>query len=148
MKILLIALTVLAGLGNPIQSAANAGMQKGIGQVVLTSLLIYGVGIIGLLLLSPFLGLSFRGTGHRIAALPWWAWLGGLCNLAFVVAAAMATKRVGSATFTIVTLVCAVVLSILLDQLGVLGLEQRPASALRLVGGAFAIIGVVLVALF
>ncbi len=148
MKLLLIGLAALAGLGNPIQSAANAGMHKGIGQVVLTSLLIYLVAIIGVLLLSPFLGLSFRGVGQRIATLPWWAWLGGLCNLAFVASAAVATKRIGSATFTIVTLVCAVILSILLDQFGVLGLEHRPATALRLIGGALAIIGVILVALF
>ena len=44
------------------------------------------------------------------------------------------------------TLVTAVVLSIALDQFGLLGLELRPAPWPRLLGGAIAIAGVVLVA--
>ena len=148
MQWLLVGLTILAGLGNPIQSAANSGLHKAVGDVVLSALLIYAVAILGILVLSPLLGLSLRGLGHRIVAVPWWGWLGGLCNLAFVAAAAVATKRIGSATFTIVTLVCAVVLSIVMDQFGIMGLEHRPATVLRLLGGAFAITGVALVALF
>ena len=103
---------------------------------MLTVLAIYLVALVALAVLAPLLGLSVRGVGQRIAVVPWWAWVGGVCNLIFVVAGAVATRRIGSATFTIVTLVCAVLLSLLLDQLGIMGLEQRPATALRLLGGA------------
>ena len=148
MQWLLVGLAALAGLTNPIQSAANAGLNKALGQVVLSALVIYGVALLALLVLSPFLGVSSRGLGQRIASVPWWAWLGGLCNLTFVLAGALATKKIGSASFTILSLVCAVLVSLLLDQLGVLGLEHRPATLLRLLGGGLAVAGVVLVSLF
>ena len=145
MKAGLIALTVLAGLSNPIQSASNSGLNKAVGQVIPAVLAIYVVALIGLAACAPFFGLSLRDLPAKAVAAPWWAWLGGLCNLMFVMAATIATKQIGSAVFTVTATSCAVVLSIILDQVGILGLDQHPASILRLVGGAMAIGGVALV---
>jgi bacterial/archaeal transporter family-2 protein len=147
MKAFLFALAALAGLSNPIQSAANAGLNKALGPA-LTGFVVYTVAVGGLLCLSPFLGLSLRDAGSRFAAVPWWAWVGGLCNVTFVLAGALATKQIGSAAFTVTTLTCAVVLSIVLDKFGIMGLDERPITTLRLLGGALAIGGVVLVANF
>lgn len=147
MNALFFALAVMAGLSNPIQSAANAGLNKAVGPV-LAAFTVYAVAIGGLICLAPFLGLSLRDAGGRFAAVPWWAWVGGLCNVTFVLAGALATKQIGSAAFTVTTLTCAVLLSILLDKLGIMGLEARPITALRLLGGLLAVGGVVLVARF
>ena len=144
----LVGLACAAGLSNPIQSAANAALHKALSQNILVVLAIYGVALGGLAVLSPFLGVSVRGLGGRLSGVPWWAWTAGLCNLLFILASATATKQIGSATFTVVALVSAVVLSILLDQFGIMGLEQRPATMLRIVGGALAVAGVVMVARF
>ena len=145
MQFLLIGLAVLAGLSNPIQSAANAALNKSLQQVVPAALLIYGVALCCLLLCAPFLGLSLRELGPRMAGAPWWAWLGGICNAMFVLAAALATQRVGSAVFTVTAACCAVVLSIVLDRAGIMGLQQHPITLLRLFGGAMAVGGIVLV---
>ena len=80
--------------------------------------------------------------------MPWWAYSGGLCNLLFVLAGAIATRKIGSAAFTVTVLTCAIILSILLDSFGALGLEVHALTWQRAVGGALAIGGVVLVSLF
>jgi transporter family-2 protein len=139
MQFLLIGLAVLAGLSNPIQSAANAALNKAMQQVIPAALAIYGVAIVCLLLCAPFLGLSLREVGPKLGSIPWWAWVGGICNAIFVLAAALATQRVGSAVFTVTAACCAVVLSILLDRAGIMGLHQHPITWLRLVGGAMAV---------
>ena len=146
MRWLLLGVAVLAGLSNPIQSAANAQLGKSLGHVLPAALAIYGVALAGLLLCIPVLGLPLRDVAARAAGAPWWAWAGGLCNLAFVLSAAVATQRIGSAVFTVTVACSAIVLSIGLDRLGIMGLHERPLSALRLVGGAMAIGGILLVA--
>ena len=92
MKWLLVGLAVLAGLSNPIQSASNAGLNKALGSVLPAALAIYGIALCGLLLCVPFLGLHWREVGAKAAGAPWWVWLGGLCNLVFVLAAALTTR--------------------------------------------------------
>lgn len=145
MSFLYYGLAIFAGLVNPIQSAANAALNKGTGQPVLSGLVIYGVGVCGLLLLAPFLGLSFRDLGGRVGTLPWWAFVGGLCNLTFVMAAAVATREIGSGPFTVATSVFAIVLSVVLDKYGLMGLEAQALTWQRVLGAAMAIVGVVLV---
>ncbi len=145
MQFLLVGLAALAGLSNPIQSAANSALNKSLQQVIPAALAIYGVAICCLLLCAPFLGLSLRDVGPKIGATPWWAWLGGICNAIFVLAAALATQRIGSAVFTVTAACCAVVLSIALDRAGIMGLQQHPLNLLRLLGGALAVGGIVLV---
>jgi transporter family-2 protein len=146
-KIALFALAVLAGLSNPIQSAANAGLNKALGSAIPAAFAIYAVALLGLLLCVPFLGLHVRDVGAKALSAPWWVWLGGLCNVMFVLAGALATRQIGSAAFTVTVTSCAIALSIFLDRAGALGLETHPVTLLRLLGGGMAIGGVVLVAL-
>ncbi len=148
MKFLLIGMAMLAGVTIPLQSAANAELNKGFGQVAVAALAIYVVALCGLLVCAPFFGVSLRGLGMRAVTIPWWAWGGGLCNLLFVLAAALTTQRLGAAAFTVTIATTATVLSIALDNFGWLGLAQHPVSWLRAAGAVLAIGGVVLVSLF
>lgn len=148
MAALFYALVVLAGLSIPVQSAANSALNKGLGQTAMALLVIYGVAVLGLLACMPFLGLALGNVTHRASAMPWWAYVGGLCNLLFVLAAATTTQKIGSAAFTVTTLVAAIILSIVLDHFGLLGLEKHPASLVRVAGVVLSIGGVALVLLF
>ncbi len=128
MGYLLYILAVVAGLSVPVQSAANSALNKGLGQVAAVLLVVYGVALLGLLASLPFLSLSLGAAFQKASALPWWAYVGGLCNLLFVIAAATATQKIGSAAFTVTTLVFAVVLSVALDHFGLLGLAKHEAG--------------------
>ena len=126
-QILFYGLALLAGLSNPLQSAANAALNKEVGQPLATGLVVYAVAVGGLLVcvsVAALAGVSFGGLG-KIGSLPWWAFVGGLCQLTFTVAAAVSTQKIGSAAFTVTVLVIAVVLSIVLDKYGLMGLPVR-----------------------
>jgi transporter family-2 protein len=73
---------------------------------------------------------------------------GSVCNALFLVTTLLVTKRLGSATFTTIVVVAAVITSLLLDHFGLLGFEVRHATPLRLVGCALAIVSVFFIALF
>ncbi len=148
MKFLLIGMAMLAGVTIPLKSAANAQLNKGLGQVAVAALAIYVVALVGLLLCTPFFGVSLRGLAMRAGTIPSWAWAGGLCNLVFVLAAALTTQRLGAAAFTVTIATTATVLSIALDNFGLLGLAQHPVSWPRAAGAVLATGGVVLVSLF
>jgi transporter family-2 protein len=143
-------LALLAGISNPLQSAANAALNKGIGQPLAATLVVYAVALCGLLIctgIGAVAGISLGGLS-KVGGLPWWAFVGGLCQLTFTVAAAVSTQKIGSAGFTVTVLVVAVVLSIALDKYGLMGLEVRDATWPRLLGAALAIVGVTLVSIF
>ena len=147
MKFLLVALVVAAGLGNPVQSAGNAALNKAIGQVLPAAVAIYGVALCGVVVCSLFMGVSLRGLGTKALGAPWWAWLGGLSNLLFVLAAALTTRKIGSAVFTVTTASCAIVMSIVFDRFGIMGLPPHPLTVLRVLGGAMAVGGIALVSI-
>jgi transporter family-2 protein len=83
----------------------------------------------------------------RAIAAPWWVWLGGICNAIFVLAAAVATQKIGSGVYTVIIACSAVILSMVLDQFGLLGLHQHSLSLMRLLGGMLALSGIALVSL-
>ena len=149
-QVLFYGLALLAGISNPLQSAANAALNKGVGQPLAATLVVYAVALCGLSIctgVAVMSGISLTGLG-KLGSLPWWAFIGGLCQLTFTVAAAISTQKIGSAGFTVTVLVVAVVLSIALDRYGLMGLPIRDATWPRLLGAALAIVGVTLVSVF
>lgn len=142
------AVAVAAGLSNPVQSAVNAALNKGVGQPLASAFVIYGVAILGLAAASVVYGLSTGGFGGRFGGIPWWAFAGGLCNLVFVLASAVCTRAIGSGAFTVVVTACAITLSVALDRLGLLGLDAHALSWQRVAGALLAIAGAALVSAF
>ena len=143
--ILMYLLAALAGLGNPFQSASNATINKTVGQPIATGVLVYLVAIAAMMALAPFVGFAPRQAIAKLGQVPWWGWVGGLCNALFVIAAAVTTRKIGSAGFTVTTSCVSIVVSLLLDRYGLLGLEAKPLTMLRVLGGAMAIGGILLV---
>lgn len=141
-------LAALAGLSNPVQSAANAASNKATGQPVVTAMALYAVAVACLLAIAVATGLSPRRGLASLSRVPAWAYVNGLCNVAFVLAGAIATRRIGSAAFTVTVATCAILLSVVLDDLGALGLEQHALTWQRGLGAALAVAGIALVSLF
>lgn len=142
------AIAVVAGLSNPVQSAVNAALNKGVGQPLASAFAIYGVALATLSVGSIAYALSTGGFGAKFGGVPWWAFAGGACNLAFVLASAICTRAIGSGAFTVVVTAFAITLSVALDRFGLLGLEAHALSWQRVVGALLAIAGAVLVSAF
>ncbi|WP_347557526.1 DMT family transporter [Robbsia sp. KACC 23696] len=139
---------IVAGISNPLQSGANSAMAKGFQAPLVAGFVVYVVGALCLLICIPFAGLPLRSAFDKVGAVPWYGFLGGVFNAVFLLASLYVTKKIGSATFTTLVVISATVVSVALDNFGWLGFEVRAASPLRLVGAAFAIVGVILIAKF
>lgn len=148
MSWLLGLMTVLAGISNPLQSGSNAALNKATGQPVVAAFIVYAIGSLCLLACAPFLGFGVRDAAGKLPGLPWWGFIGGICNALFLMSTLLITRKLGSATFTTIVVISAVVTSLALDHFGLLGFEVRLATPLRLLGGALAIAGVGLIAAF
>ena len=78
-------------------------------------------------------------------ALPWWTWIGGLYGAVFVVSAAWAVPRLGVAMTVILMVAGQILISVLLDHFGALGVPKQPLNLTRLLGVALVFGGVLLV---
>ncbi len=76
----------------------------------------------------------------------WYYWLfGGLAGVAIVLTTLVTVRELGAGGVTAATIAGQLTLSVVLDRLGVLGLEERPLSWEKLVGIALLACGVVLI---
>lgn len=147
MKLWLILIALVAGSFNAIEAGTNTALRKGLNAPI------WSVAIISLvtLILSCVTALV---AGERLptlasaAALPWWAWLGGLLGFGFVMAMVFTAEPLGAALFIGLTVTASTAGSVLLDHFGLLGFDPHPAGLGRVIGAALMVIGVALVARF
>ncbi len=141
MSWLVFLIAVASGVANPFQSGTNAQLNKQLGTPMWAGIVVYATGLLGLLVLQIFLRQAFPAMG-RIAAVSPWAWIGGLISIGSTMAGLTLAQRLGSGTFTGLSVTAALVSSVVLDQLGAVGFRQHTASPMRLVGCALMIAGV------
>jgi transporter family-2 protein len=146
MPILIALAAIAAGILNTVQTGANASLNKALDQPILAALIVAFTNAVIYLLAAPFLGLGWPG-GARIAAVPWWAWLGGAMGGTYVLAMILLADKLGAAIFTGLTVTAAIVASLVLDHFGWLGFVQHTAGPWRMLGSVLMIGGVALISL-
>ena len=87
-------------------------------------------------------------TAQGVAGMPWWAPLGGIIGAVAVVAGLLFVDRVGAGPFAALTVSANLIMSIVVDQLGLLGMPVHGIGLLRALGVVLLIGGVGLITLF
>ncbi len=87
-------------------------------------------------------------TARDLAALPWWAAIGGLVGAVQVYAGLMFVNKVGAGAFMGLTVTAALISSLLIDNFGWLRMDHHPLNIWRALGGLLLIGGVTLIARF
>lgn len=136
-------MSVLAGAANPFQSATNGELNKQFQQPVWAGIVVYATGLAGMLVIEGLTRQRLPVGG--LSRVSWWAWTGGLISIASTIAGLMFVQKLGSGIFTSLSLTASLVVSVLLDHFGLVGLKQHAASPGRLIGCALLIAGVWLV---
>ncbi len=144
----LYGLTILAGIANAIQPGQNATLSKSLGLPVTAGLITLLVSTSALLISGLAFGKLEIPTGQQLAAVPWWAWLGGLFSVLLIMAQLYASPAIGAASFLGIIVTVGVTASLVLDNYGWVGFPVHPASLWRILGAVLMIAGVALVALF
>ncbi|AHJ66138.1 putative membrane spanning protein [Granulibacter bethesdensis] len=87
-------------------------------------------------------------TVEGIAAMPWWAPLGGLIGAFAVVAGLMFVDKVGAGTFAGLTITANILMSLAIDHFGLLHVTPHTMSPLRMLGAVLMVSGIALIARF
>jgi transporter family-2 protein len=83
------------GAATALQAPINARLATAVGSAVNAALVSFAVGTVALVGLA--LILQVRPDMAAARALPWYAWIGGLCGVIFVIAATWGVPRLGVA---------------------------------------------------
>ena len=137
-------LAVLAGAGLVVQQILNANLRAGLASTSWAGFSSYFVG----LACMAFLAAALRDPLPAVSVagrIPWWTWTGGLFGALFIGLAILLVPKLGAATFFALLVTGQMLASVLFDQIGLLGLAQRPIDLPRLVGVGLLIGGVVLI---
>jgi transporter family-2 protein len=133
MLFVVLALVVVSGAFVPVQAGVNAELGRHTGHPLLAGATNFCVGLTAIVVVSLLLHVPLP-SGARLAAVPWWGWIGGLLGATLVVTAVVAAPRLG-ATLLIAALVTGqLASSVVIDHFGWLGYPARPVTLLRITG--------------
>lgn len=144
----LYGLTILAGIANAIQPGQNAMLSKSLGLPVTAGLITLLVSSAALLIGGLAIGKLEMPSGQQLAAVPWWAWLGGFFSVLLILAQLYASPAIGAASFLGIIVTVGVAVSLVLDNYGWVGFPVHPVSLWRILGALLMIAGVAMVAVF
>lgn len=138
-----ILLVLAAGGLVALQAPTNVMLAKAGGSPILAALISFAVGTTALLVV--WLASAKRTADVSFAALPWYAWLGGVYGAFFVAVAAYAAPRIGLASLITVGIAGQIAMALWLDHIGALGLPRETINLPRVAGALLVVIGVALV---
>jgi bacterial/archaeal transporter family-2 protein len=139
-----VAVIAMAAVGGLIalQPAVNAGLGRATGNLAAT-LVSFSIGT---LLLAILVTVSGKAGGlSNTFDVEWYYLLGGVLGAAYVFTALVTVSSIGAGGVAAATITGQLVASIVLDRLGVLGLEETPITPERVLGVALLLAGTYLV---
>ena len=139
---LALAATVLAGGMIALQVPINSGLGKAIGTFAAAAGS-FTLGTISLVGIAALTG-GFGQLGE-VRGLAWYYLIGGVLGAVYVTTALVAVRTLGGGGVTAATIAGQLSMSLAIDRLGILGLEQRPLSLGRVIGVALLVAGTFLV---
>ena len=141
---LYILIALAAGAMMPTQAATNHKMAAVVDSPILSALLSFFVGTIALLAYVLISGVPIGNLASAKDA-PAIAWLGGLFGAFYVTAAVALVPRLGVAMTFSVIIAGQMILTLIIDHFGLLGVPVKEVSIARIAGIVLIAAGVVLI---
>jgi transporter family-2 protein len=136
-------LTVVAGGLIALQAPINSMLGKSVGTFAAASVS-FIVGTIALVLITVLVGGGFGDVGEA-RHLAWYYLLGGVLGAVYVTTALVAVRELGAGGVTAATITGQLTLSLVIDQLGLLGVDERTITWDRVLGVLLLAVGTVLI---
>lgn len=134
-----------AGFGLTVQVGMNAQLRKVLQSANLAALISFLVGTLALVLLVVAMRTPVPAR-ETLAAVPVWAWFGGLLGAFYVASSTVVAAELGATMLLGLALLGQLSTALLIDHFGWLGLPENPVTASRLLGVALLAVGVWLIA--
>ena len=145
---MLIPLIFAAGIGLAMatQTAINSQLRQYLNSPIQAAFFSFLVGTICLaimMLVMMWNGSATKPTLSQLNEIPIWLWVGGLLGVYAVTASIYTAPKLGFLTFTGLVLFGQVIMSMLLDHFGLIGVEKNPVNWQRLLGATLIAIGII-----
>jgi transporter family-2 protein len=129
----------------PLQAAINNQLKSHLdGSTLLASFVSFAVGTIALGMVAAFTGQRWQSLSHLGEARAWQL-SGGVLGALFVFGTTLLVPRIGAAKMVALIIAGQVLVSLLMDHHGWVGLATREITPLRTAGAVLVIAGVLLV---
>jgi transporter family-2 protein len=138
------AVLIMALVGGCIalQAPINSGLGKSTGSFAAATISF----AVGTLLLAAIVVVSGKAGGlSDVADVQWYYLLGGALGAAYVFSALVLVSQIGAGGVAAATVTGQLTTSVILDQIGFLGLDREPISPARIVGVLLLLAGTYLV---
>jgi transporter family-2 protein len=133
-----------AGLGIALQVGMNSMLRRILGSAYSAALISFTVGTLALCVVV--LGMRTPlPSRDALASIPAWAWLGGLCGAFYVAISTIVASELGATSLLALALAGQLVMALVIDHFGWLGLPENPITLVRLAGVALLGVGVWLI---
>lgn len=132
------------GIGLVVQVGMNSTLRATLGSALVAALISF---LVGSGALAAFIAVTRTPLPARaqFAAVPAWAWLGGLLGAFYVASSVIVGPKLGAATLLALVVLGQLGTSLLVDHFGWLGFAQHPLTLVRLAGAALLFAGVLLI---
>src|SRR5579875_2206885 len=131
--LIFLAIALVTGALIPIQAATNASFSKSIGNPLLTGLMVFVVGLFGMLLFILLSGTSFPAT-KQLTSAPLYGYLGGLIVATYVVMITVLVPKIGVGTAIGLIVTGQIICAVLIDHFGFFNVAVRSINVTRTVG--------------
>jgi len=140
-----VILAFAAGAFVPVQTATNVYLSKGLGHGMLSTFVVFVVAsitsLIVLLIQRPEMP-----TTEALIEIPWYAWLtGGVLGAAYILILIYTAPKLGMATVVGLVVLGQIVLAMIIDHFGWLGISIHHINWKRLLGALLMIIGLIII---
>lgn len=143
-----IFLAIAAGMAMPTQATVNGKLAESIGgNPIFAAFISFAVGTVALLAYILLTGVPLSGLSGAKNASPV-VWIGGFLGAFFVSVMASAVPRIGVAFAFSLAIGGQMLVTILIDHFGWLGVPEKPINLYRVFGAALIVVGVVLIRKF
>ena len=143
-EFIFLALALFTGALIPIQAATNAAFSKSIGTPLITGLMVFIVGLVGMFLFILLSRTAFPPRQQLISA-PLYGYLGGIIVAAYVVMITILVPKIGVGTAIGLIVTGQILCAVVIDHFGLFNVVVRTISPTRVIGMLLMIGGVYLV---
>ena len=142
-----IFLAILAGMAMPTQAVVNSKLATEINSPILAAFISFAVGTVVLFIYILLTGIPLTQLAQSTSA-PLVAWVGGFLGAFFVSVMATVVPRIGVALAFSLAIGGQMLVTLLIDHFGWLGVPEKPINLYRVCGAALITVGVILIRKF
>ena len=140
---LAVVLTAMVGGAVALQAPINSQLGKSVGTFQ-AAFLSFAIGTVALLAIAALASGGLGGIRH-VTEPPWYYLTGGLLGVAYVSTVLVTVRTLGAGGVTAATIAGQLSLAVIIDQLGILGVEQKSITLTRVIGILLLAAGVTLI---